>query len=383
MSCGCGQDEWEPAVRIGDAPDPGRCIRDHRIVERTDFGQHLQRMERRGRLALGGTHVGLQGMAEAAGGVAVGAQRLEDRRMRRAVEEHRQAVAVEQAGVGKDELLGSIDVDRHPATLRRGQHGVFQESDRRGTGQTTYLIVHMRLAHVARFERSRYQRLVRERNEASQASDPGKHLGPISDGSEHPSVELALTNPERRRDARDTRLRNGEPPRRGEHKRIRLGAPLRHRVGEQLQSPRRLRAGHGLLESRSLLAPDECESDLPITHLRCRQTQDGASRTGAQPDPRHAASCREIHASRPRIGAGDHQLALSQPDQIDATIRHDPLRAILGWRVLPHTRHDRLQANRRPILAISEKHRLEGTAARRLCGLRRLWGRSGRRSRSC
>jgi hypothetical protein len=93
-------------------------------------------------------------MAEAAGRVAVGAERLEDRCKRRAVEEHRQAVAVEQAGVGKDELLGSIDVDWHPARLRRGQYGVFQESDGRGAGQTTYLIVHMRLARVARFERS-------------------------------------------------------------------------------------------------------------------------------------------------------------------------------------------------------------------------------------
>jgi hypothetical protein len=59
-------------------------------------------------------------MAEAAVGVAVGMQRLEDGCHRRAVQEHSQAVPVQQPGVGINKLLTCVDVDWHAATLRRG-----------------------------------------------------------------------------------------------------------------------------------------------------------------------------------------------------------------------------------------------------------------------
>jgi hypothetical protein len=66
-----------------------------------------------------------------------------------------------------------------------------------------------------------------------------------------------------------------------------------------------------------MLAPDECQSDLPITHRRCRYTQDRAGRTGTQTDARHADSWHKIHAARTGIGAGDHELAPGQPDQVN------------------------------------------------------------------
>ena len=113
MGRGGRQHERHPAVRIGDGRDPGGCIGDHRIVERPDLRQHVERMQRRGRLALGRAHVGLEGVTEAAVGIAVRAQRIEDGCDRRAVQEHGQPVPVEQPRVGEDEPLGGADVDHH------------------------------------------------------------------------------------------------------------------------------------------------------------------------------------------------------------------------------------------------------------------------------
>ena len=46
-----------------------------------------------------------------------------------------QPVTVDQAGVGKDELLGGVHVDGHALTLCRGEHRVFQDSNGCGAGQ--------------------------------------------------------------------------------------------------------------------------------------------------------------------------------------------------------------------------------------------------------
>jgi hypothetical protein len=73
----------------------------------------------RGRLAVGSADVGLQAVAEAPVGVAVGAERGEDRRGRRPVQEDRQPVAVENTGVRVDEPLGGVDVDRHAREATR------------------------------------------------------------------------------------------------------------------------------------------------------------------------------------------------------------------------------------------------------------------------
>jgi hypothetical protein len=114
------QHERHATVGFGDRRDPAGGISHHRVVKRPDAGEHLQCVERRGRLALGGADVGLEPVPESAIGVAVGAKRVEDRCDRCAVQQHCQPVAVEHAGVGEDEPLSGVDVDRvhADATLR-------------------------------------------------------------------------------------------------------------------------------------------------------------------------------------------------------------------------------------------------------------------------
>jgi len=110
-----GQHERHAAVGIGDARDPGGGIGDHWIVERVDLGKHVEGVERRDGLALGGSHVGLQRVTEAAIGIAIGAERVEDGLDRRATQEASRSVPVEQTGVGEQEPLGGNEIDGHAA----------------------------------------------------------------------------------------------------------------------------------------------------------------------------------------------------------------------------------------------------------------------------
>jgi hypothetical protein len=91
-------------------------------------------------------------------------------------------------------------------------------------------------------------------------------------------VKLALADAELGGHARDARPWLGEPPRGGDHQHIRLGAAPRDRVGKKLQPASGRHAGHGLLESRCVLAPDRRDRKLPVAQLGRRQTED---RTGS------------------------------------------------------------------------------------------------------
>jgi hypothetical protein len=73
-----GQRERHSSIRLGDGRDPSRGPADHRVVERSDLGEHRERVERRGRLARRGTDVRLERVAEPAVRVAVGPKRVED-----------------------------------------------------------------------------------------------------------------------------------------------------------------------------------------------------------------------------------------------------------------------------------------------------------------
>jgi hypothetical protein len=125
MIHGRGHHERHPTVRLGDRGQPRGRAGDHRLVQPADLVQHLERMERGGRLALGSANVGLERVAEPAIGVAVGAQRVEHRGDARAVEEDGEPVPVEQAGVGEDEPAGGVGVDRYPAKLRAAASASF------------------------------------------------------------------------------------------------------------------------------------------------------------------------------------------------------------------------------------------------------------------
>ena len=157
MGRGRGQHERHTAVRLGDRGDPRGRAGDQRVVERLDAREHVEGVEHRGRLARGIADVGLEGMTEPAVGIAVGAQCVEDRVDRRPAQQDRQPMAVEETSVRVDEPLRCIDVNGHAAKLRGGQLGVFQESDRRQTGQAAHLVAHVRLARVAGLERSQGQ----------------------------------------------------------------------------------------------------------------------------------------------------------------------------------------------------------------------------------
>ncbi len=108
---GAGHDEGHAAVGTGDRRDPGGRVGDDGSVERPDLGEDVQRVERGSRLAVGIAHVGLEGVAEAAVGVAVGAEGVQHGPDRRPVQVHREPMALEQAGVREDEPLGGGDVD--------------------------------------------------------------------------------------------------------------------------------------------------------------------------------------------------------------------------------------------------------------------------------
>ena len=119
MRCRGGEDERHPAVPIGDRSDPGPGALDHRIIERSHLGQDLESRQRRSRLALRGADVGLQGMAETAVGITVGAERFEDRCHLSAAQKDGQSVTFEHSRVGKDEPLCCADVDWHSTQATR------------------------------------------------------------------------------------------------------------------------------------------------------------------------------------------------------------------------------------------------------------------------
>ena len=119
------------------------------------------------RLAVRRAHVGLDRVPEAAVWVAIGAERLDDRLGSGLLEQAREAVALEQPGVGVDEGLGGLEVDGHaasvaatrPARLERngplagGPGPRRQQRGRRDAGEAARLAREVRLVGVAGVER--------------------------------------------------------------------------------------------------------------------------------------------------------------------------------------------------------------------------------------
>ena len=177
-------------------------------------------------------------------------------------------------------------------------------------------------------------------------------------------MQLPLAHPELVRDAGDPRRVRPQPLRRGDHQRVGRHAAPCHRGEQQPQPPARIRLGHGRLEPCGLLAPDERGGDLAVAQLGRRHAQERAGGARAQADAGRQGSRRQRHGARAGVRAGDHQLATGLPDQVDASVGHDPLGVILNRLVLPRARHDRLERGRRPVLAIRRNHAIEATRHR-------------------
>jgi hypothetical protein len=82
----------------------------HSSTARGDVLEHLERVQRRTGLALGGAQVGLEPPAVAAIGVAVGLQRRERAVGRRPVDDNVEAPPVEQPRVGCHEVRCRLQV---------------------------------------------------------------------------------------------------------------------------------------------------------------------------------------------------------------------------------------------------------------------------------
>jgi catechol 2,3-dioxygenase-like lactoylglutathione lyase family enzyme len=101
---------------------------DERLVPGVCLVEHAQRERQRRRLARRRTAVGLERVAEAPVGVAVGGDGVADGCGRPAVEGALEAAAVEHAGVGGEEAGGGVEVGRHADIPARPRAGVLPET---------------------------------------------------------------------------------------------------------------------------------------------------------------------------------------------------------------------------------------------------------------
>jgi hypothetical protein len=98
--------ERQPAVRERDRVQPVAQLDGLRCDDGADVGEHLEGVQRCGRLAFRGAQVGLEAVPVAAVGISVGPQRGEDGLRVPAVEEQLEAPPVEETSVAGHEPAG-------------------------------------------------------------------------------------------------------------------------------------------------------------------------------------------------------------------------------------------------------------------------------------